>query len=204
MFANSLLAIYILEVFVCMLISFIRRKDDNSYLYLYFLLILIIELLNKYSSLDGNRLYTIATFLYMSYFTYYYAQTMPRQKNFIIGLGVLANVLGLVFVFSTDQTFSVALGVTLSVFFVFLALFWFFNQINKANSVVITRKQAFWVSTALLVWSVIFLFRSSLMYWLEENDLEFLVLFDKIFKISVIITYFSFLIAVTRKKLESR
>lgn len=204
MFANSLLAIYILEVFVCMLISFIRRKDDNSYLYLYFLLILIIELLNKYSSLDGNRLYTIATFLYMSYFTYYYAQTMPRQKNFIIGLGVLANVLGLVFVFSTDQTFSVALGVTLSVFFVFLALFWFFNQINKANSVVITRKQAFWVSTALLVWSVIFLFRSSLMYWLEENDLEFLVLFDKIFKISVVITYFSFLIAVTRKKLESR
>ena len=187
-----------------MLISFIRRKDDNSYLYLYFLLILIIELLNKYSSLDGNRLYTIATFLYMSYFTYYYAQTMPRQRNFIIGLGVLANVLGLVFVFSTDQTFSVALGVTLSVFFVFLALFWFFNQINKANSVVITRKQAFWVSTALLVWSVIFLFRSSLMYWLEENDLEFLVLFDKIFKISVVITYFSFLIAVTRKKLESR
>ena len=204
MFANSLLAIYILEVFVCMLISFIRRKDDNSYLYLYFLLILIIELLNKYSSLDGNRLYTIATFLYMSYFTYYYAQTMPRQKNFIFGLGVLANILGLVFVFSTDQTFSVALGVTLSVFFVFLALFWFFNQINKANSVVITRKQAFWVSTALLVWSVIFLFRSSLMYWLEENDLEFLVLFDKIFKISVVITYFSFLIAVTRKKLESR
>lgn len=204
MFANSLLAIYILEVFVCMLISFIRRKDDNSYLYLYFLLILIVELLNKFSSLDGNRLYTIATFLYMSYFTYYYAQTMRRQKNFIIGLGVLANVLGLVFVFSTDQTFSVALGVTLSVFFVFLALFWFFNQINKANSVVITRKQAFWVSTALLVWSVIFLFRSSLMYWLEENDLEFLVLFDKIFKISVVITYFSFLIAVTRKKLVSR
>lgn len=204
MFANSLLAIYILEVFVCMLISFIRRKDDNSYLYLYFLLILIVELLNKFTALDGNRLYTIASFLYMSYFTYYYAQTMPRHRNLIISLGVLANFSGLVFVFSTDQTFSVALGVTLSVFFVFLALFWFFNQINKANSVVITRKQAFWVSTALLVWSVIFLFRSSLMYWLEENDLEFLVLFDKIFKISVIITYFSFLIAVTRKKLESR
>ncbi|MGV8913998.1 MAG: hypothetical protein ACOH1X_00980 [Kaistella sp.] len=204
MFAYSLLVIYFLEVFICLLISFLRRKDDNSYLYLYFLLILIVELLNKFTSLDGNRLYTIASFLYMSYFTYYYAQTMPRHRNLIIGLGVLANFLGLVFVLTSNQTFSVALGVTVSVFFVFLALFWFFTQINKTNSVIITRKQAFWVSTALLVWSVIFLFRSSLMYWLEENDLEFLLLFDNVFKIFVVVTYFAFLIAVTRKKMESQ
>lgn len=199
MLVSCLITIYLLLVFVCLVISFLRRKNDGSYLYLYFISVAVIEILPRIFVVEANRIYTFGSFLYIVFFTFYYSIKIPDQKRSVYILGLLASVFSLVFIVLSKQMFSTALGITLSVFYMTLSLMWFFSQIKNTDNTFITHKQAFWVSSAMLFWSVIFLFRISFMYWLAENDHDFLVFLDKIFKISVVLTYGLYLIAVTRK-----
>lgn len=199
MFVSSLVAIYFILIYLCLIFSLLRRKKDNSCLFVYFLIVAIVETMPHFLAVETNEIYKIGTFLYIGFFTFYYSRKNIRQRKMIYVAGFLALICSLICVFSSLQTFPIALGITIAVFYIFLSLWWFFNEINNTDTTFILRKQAFWVSCALIFWSVIFLFRVSLMYWLAENDHEFLIFLDKIFKISVVITYLFFFLAVTRK-----
>lgn len=199
MFIPALSIIYVVVLYLCLIISFFRRKRDDSYLFIYFFVVAVIETFTHFFTLDVNIIYTSCSFFYIGYFTYYYAEQMEQKKKQIYIFGGLAAIIGLVFILSSEYSFSIALGVTVSVFYIILSLFWLFDQITNEQKVYILKKQAFWVTTALLFFSIIFLFRITLMHWLEENDYAFLVVLDHIFKVSVVLTYVFFLIAVTRK-----
>lgn len=199
MFIPALSIIYVVVLYLCLIISFFRRKRDDSYLFIYFFVVAVIETFTHFFTLDVNIIYTACSFFYIGYFTYYYAEQMEQKKKQIYIFGGLAAIIGLVFILSSEYSFSIALGVTVSVFYIILSLFWLFDQITNEQKVYILKKQAFWVTTALLFFSIIFLFRITLMHWLEENDYAFLVVLDHIFKVSVVLTYVFFLIAVTRK-----
>jgi hypothetical protein len=100
----------------------------------------------------------------------------------------------------SSKNFAVGLGVTLALFYIILSLSWLFNEVRNVDEDFIAKKQVFWVSSAILLWSVFFLFRIVPMYWLEKNDLAFLIMLDKIFRIAVTVTYIIFIIAITCKK----
>lgn len=199
MFVTVIPILYIIVIYLCLFISFLHRKRDEYYLFIYFLIVAVVETLTLFFPVEINRIYSAISFFYIAYFTYYFAKQINHKRKLIYSLGVLAAISSLVFILFSEYSFSVALGVTISVFYIILALFWLFDQIKNVQKVFILKKQAFWVSTALLFWSVIFLFRITLMHWLEANDYAFLVVLDKIFKFSVVLTYVFFLIAVTRK-----
>ena len=199
MFTICISTIYLIVIYLCLVISFYRRKRDHNYLFLYFLFVAVIETWTYFVSKGINQIYSAASFFYIGYFTYYYAKQITHQKKLIYILGILAAISSLVFIIFSEYSFSIALGVTIALFYISLALFWLFDQIRTVQKVFIIQKQAFWVSSALLFWSIIFLFRITLMYWLEANDYEFLITIDKIFKLAVILTYAFFLIGITRK-----
>ena len=191
--------IYLIMIYLCLIISFLRRKSDRHHIFIYFLIVAVVETLPLIVTLELNRIYSIASFFYIAYFTYYYAKEMQNKKYFIYPLGLFIAVIGSVFMVNSNYSFAIGLGVAVAFFYIILALFWLFEQITNVQDIFILKKQAFWLSSGLLFWSIIFLFKITLMYWLEANDYAFLIILDKIFKVSVLITYVFFLIAITRK-----
>ena len=191
--------IYLIMIYLCLIISFLRRKSDRHHIYIYFLIVAVVETLPLIVTLELNRIYSIASFFYIAYFTYYYAKEMQNKKYFIYALGLFIAVIGSVFMVNSNYSFAIGLGVAVAFFYIILALYWLFEQITNVQDIFILKKQAFWLSSGLLFWSIIFLFKITLMYWLEANDYAFLIILDKIFKVSVLITYVFFLIAITRK-----
>ena len=73
-----------------------------------------------------------------------------------------------------DGTLMISSNVYLIVVFfdLILALIWFYQIINNIDDIFITHKQAFWVSTGLLLWSIFNLFRLYPLYFLYESDNE--------------------------------
>lgn len=185
--------------FLCLIISFYYRKRDASKIFIYFLLVVIIELLTAVLNVKTNSVYSIGTFAYMIFFTFYYSKQLSHLKNQIYFFGGISCLVGLLLIIISHDIFPIGLGICIAVFYIFLSLGWFFNQAKNYDSIFIVQKQSFWVSVAILFWSIIFLFRVVPMYWLEKNDLNFLVILSKIFKAAVVITYIFFLVAVTRK-----
>lgn len=186
-------------IYLCLIISFLRRKSDRHHIFIYFLIVAVVETLPLIVTLELNRIYSVASFFYIAYFTYYYAKEMQNKKYFIYALGLFIAVIGSVFMVNSNYSFAIGLGVAVAFFYIILALYWLFEQITNVQDIFILKKQAFWLSSGLLFWSIIFLFKITLMYWLEANDYAFLIILDKIFKVSVLITYVFFLIAITRK-----
>ena len=135
----------------------------------------------------------------MIFFTFYYSKHLVNRKKQIYIFGGISCIVGLSLIMISDDIFPIGLGICIAVFYIFLSLAWFFYQTKDSDSIFIVQKQAFWVSVALLFWSIIFLFRVVPMYWLEKNDLNFLLILSEIFKTAVVVTYVFFLVAVTRK-----
>ncbi len=190
---------YTALIFLCLIISFYYRKKDASKLFLYFLLVVIVESLTNIFNVKTNSIYSIGTFGYMIFFTFYYSKHLVNRKKQIYIFGGISCIVGLSLIMISDDIFPIGLGICIAVFYIFLSLAWFFYQTKDSDSIFIVQKQAFWVSVALLFWSIIFLFRVVPMYWLEKNDLNFLLILSEIFKTAVVVTYVFFLVAVTRK-----
>lgn len=190
---------YTALIFLCLIISFYYRKKDASKLFIYFLLVVIVESLTNIFNVKTNSIYSIGTFGYMIFFTFYYSKQLAYRKKQIYIFGGISCIVGLSLIMISDDIFPIGLGICIAVFYIFLSLAWFFYQTKDSDSIFIVQKQAFWVSVALLFWSIIFLFRVVPMYWLEKNDLNFLLILSEIFKTAVVVTYVFFLVAVTRK-----
>ncbi|WP_027377784.1 hypothetical protein [Kaistella palustris] len=199
MLGTILFGAYFVTAILCLIFSVIHGRKSKDYLYLYFGVVVLAETMAMKPFADKSLVYTLATFFYIAYFTYYYAVQLSSHAKLIIGIGLATLVSSSFFVYNSAQPFASELGFTISLFYIFLSLLWLLKETAHTDNENILQKQAFWISAALLVWSVIFLFRSSFMYWLAENDLSFLIVIDKIFKAAVVLTYLAFLVGVTRK-----
>lgn len=190
---------YFSLICLCLVLSLLKMKTDDSKLYLYFLSVVIIETVSQGLNFKTNIAYTIGTFFYIGYFTFYYSKKLVGSKNIIIVLGAIFCAVGLYLIIVSHEVFPVGLGICIALLYIILSLSWFYNETRNADGFFIMEKQAFWVSVALLLWSIIFLFRVTPMYWLEQNDIEFLLILNTIFKVTILMMYSLFLIALTRK-----
>lgn len=191
--------VHLMLLYGCLILSFLNRKRTNSKLYIYFVIVCILETVPHFSFIQYNRLYSYGTLFCILFFTFYYSRHLLGQKNIIYALGLFSFYGGLMTVFNSEQTYSLGLAIIFCTFYIILSLLYFFSKLQNGSNVFIIKKEAFWVSTALLFWSIFFLFRVLPMYWLEENDIAFLAVLNSIFKVATIVTYVFFLIAVTRK-----
>lgn len=191
--------IYFSLIGLCLLFSLLNRKSDDSKIYLYFLAVVIVESVTKSFDIKTNIAYTIGTFIYIIYFSFYYSKKLPDRKKMISALGLFFCAVGLYLIIASHEVFPVGLGICIALFYIMLSIIWFYDETKNPDLVFIAEKQAFWVSGALLLWSIVFLFRVMPMYWLEQNDIEFLMILHTIFKVTVLMMYALFLVAITRK-----
>lgn len=199
MFNIIAFSLYFLLVFTCLLVGFLLRKKCNFPLYIYFLIVAVVETFSFF--LKGNSLfYQFGSLFYVVFFTIYYAAFLKRFRNTIYVLGGISSAVQLYYVLQFERNFPIEIGIVISILYIVLAFMWFYEQIRKPGKFDIIENERFWVSAANFFWGIIFLFRISLMYWLAEKDPGFLMILDKIFKISVIITYGLYLVGVTRKQ----
>ncbi|WP_326986039.1 hypothetical protein [Chryseobacterium sp. MP_3.2] len=150
---------------------------------------------------DGKNLtYLIGSFLYVPFFTLYYSNLIPQFRKVLYALGGGSILAMVYFIYESPHIFPVEVGVIISLTYATFALIWFSYHLKNMEKVFIAQMQGFWVSAAILFWGIIFLFRVTLMYYLQTHDPEFLLLLHQIFKVSILITYVFFLISVTRKQ----
>lgn len=199
MFNDTTTIIYQLLLCSCLIIAIIKRKQNPFPIYIYFLLVLIIEYIASVETTTSLP-YQLASLFYAVFFTVYYAHFTQKLKKEIYLIGGTGFVIILFFVLKFEQNFPTAIGIVIAVLYLILSLLWFYDQIKRPGKAFIITKQLFWVSTANLFWSIVFIFRISLMYWLAEKDLPFLIFIDKIFKVSLILSYLLLLIGVTKKQ----
>lgn len=191
--------IHFVLIYGCLIISFLYRKRTNSNLYIYFVIICTLETLPYLFSIEFNRFYSFSSLLYIAFFTYYFSRQVSSYRNTVYAVGLFSFFCCLIFIFNAKETYPIPLAITFCAFFIILSFLYFFNQLKSRSRVYVFHKEAFWVSSALLLWSVFFLFRIIPMPWLEKNDISFLLLINNVFKGATMVSYLLFLIAVTRK-----
>ncbi|MEC5157015.1 hypothetical protein RCH13_000914 [Chryseobacterium sp. MP_3.2] len=193
--------LYFLLLGACLLISFQKRRENKFPFYIYFLIVAVIEILCMFLDPDGKNLtYLIGSFLYVPFFTLYYSNLIPQFRKVLYALGGGSILAMVYFIYESPHIFPVEVGVIISLTYATFALIWFSYHLKNMEKVFIAQMQGFWVSAAILFWGIIFLFRVTLMYYLQTHDPEFLLLLHQIFKVSILITYVFFLISVTRKQ----
>ena len=199
MFNHITVFLYFLIISLCLFFALLRRKNNPFPIYIYFLLVAVIEIIAYF--LKGNSLiYQLASLFYVLFFTFYYANFTSRLRNAVYILGGISFFSILYYFLQFESNFPTEIGITVSILYVVFSFMWFYDQITNPGKAFILSKQVFWISAANFLWGVIFLFRVSLMYWLAKNDPAFLVVLDKIFKVFVILTDLLLLVGVTRKQ----
>ena len=184
---------------MCLFVAVLKRKENRFPIYIYFLIVALVESFAYFMNVNAVT-YKVASLFYCAFFTMFYVNFTVRFKTLIYVLGALSLAAILFFMSKSDDNFPISIGITIAVLYIILSIIWFYEQIKYPKNQFITDRQGFWISAANLFWSVIFLFRISMMYYLAENDPAFLILLDKIFKISVILTYILLLIGLTKKQ----
>lgn len=188
-----LINLYLSTIAVCLVTSIQNRLARQRYLWLYFSVVLIIEITKIFHW--GNFtsvIYTYSSLVYILYFLYYYL--IAKINKTLIGiLAIVSITLYFYFIVHYNDDYPIAVGILMSLIYIILSLLWFTNQLLRTDAIRIHHKQAFWISFSLLIWSVFFLFRLIPMYWLNVNDVEFLRDINLGYQIITIISYFVFL-----------
>lgn len=199
MFNDITVFLYLILICSCLLIAFLKRKENKFPIYIYFLIVLIVESIAYYLK-TSTLPYQIGSLFYAAFFIFYYTHFTQKFKNAIYSIGGISLAVILFYILKFDPNFPIGIGITVAIFYLLLSLLWFYDQIKRPRNLFIINNQCFWISAANLFWSIIFIFRISLMYWLAAKDMEFLIVLGMIFKISLLLTYVLLLIGVTKKQ----
>ncbi len=185
--------IYFFIILFCFGASFIRKVSRQNLFYIYFLLVVIIEI-GAFFRILPRDIYNSSPLYYIPFFTFYFAnQKNTNQKNIYL-IGSVAFISCIFFyAFEGLQEYSIYAGTLMSVVYIVYSLLWLLLQILNTDENPLLKKQAFWISSSLLIWAVFFIFRSIPMYWLNNNDLEFLIQINFGFQIITIFSYLLFL-----------
>lgn len=115
-------------------------------------------------------------------------QRLHLVGTLVFMLAILVN-LG----FNNLHHFVISNGVLLSIYFIFIAMHWFYFQISHTDEAPITQKMFFWICTGLLSWSVIFIFRLLLKDYLFSIDPGFLDFFQVLISSVNVLVYLFFI-----------
>lgn len=141
--------------------------------------------------------YNLYNIFCIIFFYFFYKIILEKKIRLVLsfittaGLGFI--LLGTKFY---SWEFDIRIGITTSLFYIMSALLWFLHKMNSFNKEKITDDPAFWISTAILMWSCFFIFRVTPMFFLDKNDHAFLKVLRTIQNIVNIIMYGMFFVAL--------
>lgn len=118
--------------------------------------------------------YKIYLILCVNYFTYFYYSILnKRLKVALLSVALVANCYLFYVADFFDDHFNSQQGVTLAIFYVIVALIWFYHKLQYDLEQRILKDPRFWVSSGLLIWGACFIFRTYPSYYFYANDVSF-------------------------------
>lgn len=174
-----------------------KYRKRQRHFYLYITIIFLIDAVGisigrKYFGLDQFYFYFPLFIFTILYFGYFYLIDYKGKFNRILLVSlVLLSLFFLVFFQVQEESLVISTNVflVLIIYQLILALQWFWYIVNHADEQNLIHKQAFWVSCALILWSIFALFRMYPMYDLSKTDVGFLRAIIDAFQVVNIITY---------------
>lgn len=146
-------------------------------------------------------LYNIYCLFCIIFFWYYYQRVYTKK---LIHVSNVILVLSLIFYFFFttfyNRHFDIKIGILISFYYVFYSLLWFYHKISNIKEMKITDDPYFWVSSALLMWSCFFIFRSIPMFFFNTEDKQFLQILKTIMNLVNILMYIMFYVAILKIK----
>ncbi|MDR2236036.1 MAG: hypothetical protein LBE92_07930 [Chryseobacterium sp.] len=182
-----------------------KGLSSQNYFMVYLLVSLCLELYGHYKVYVGEfnfaYLFNYYSIFLIVFFYRYYVMIFPKKFE-KISLAVLMVMLGYIGLFTKfyGSDYENQLGILVCFYFIINALMWFYMRLKNLDEKRITNDPHFWVSCGLIFWSIFFIFRSVPMFFLKDNDPEFLNVLRMIQYCANIIMYGSFYIAL--KKFE--
>lgn len=196
---------YYIVVIITMLYSiYIWLKKDYTekqrYMFVYLIAVFLVDVLGIYlrKLFLINQYYFYIPFNLFSvfYFGYFFSKDYKskRYKSFLTFITAVSLVLVSYLQFGTKSTeIDSRVFLVMVLFFLIISLQWFYYIVNHIDEQNITNKQAFWVSVALIIWSVFALFRLFLNRWLYDYNVDIFKVINYLFKLSNVIMYLMFL-----------
>lgn len=175
-----------------LIVSISFRNLWKQFFYIYFMLILIIEIV----ALQGSfyqQLYNFLDIFTLLFFGWLIGKNI-KQKKAIFFITAFSVGISIYFIVKSQYHYSINSGIVVCLFLILISLMWFFDKISfKGNEIRIYGYQLFWICSSLLFWSVFCVFRIIPMYWFKNVDIEFLYSLKVIFQVATIISYLLFL-----------
>lgn len=184
---------YFIIILFCLGASFLNKISRQNLLYIYFLIVVIFEG-GIFVRILPRVIYNSSPLLYLPFFTFYFLNQNNGNKKTIYSIGSIAFIICVYFyTYEGLENYSTRAGTAMSITYIVYSLLWFLTQIISPDENSLLKKQAFWISSSLLIWAVFFIFRSIPMYWLNIHDHDFLVQINFGFHIITIFSYLLFL-----------
>lgn len=200
--------IYFVVVTITMLYSFylaIFKKITlrQKYFYLYISLVFLCDVFGYFIRVNFkiDQFYPYFTFivLHVAYFGYFYylefQNTNFKISSIIISLISIILIIGIQ-VKSNSLILSPEIFIVYIFYNILVGLIWFLYIINNIDDISITSKQSFWISIALIFWSVFGMLRYIPIYSLFKVDEEFLNTTNTVFGFVNVATYIIYIKAL--------
>ncbi|WP_223608830.1 hypothetical protein [Chryseobacterium sp. OSA05B] len=159
--------------------------SSQNYFVVYLLLTLGLELYGHYKIYRGEfdfaylfNYYSI--FLILFFYRYYATIFSERLKRISLGIMIaICLYIGLCTKFY-GENYENKIGILVCFYFIITALVWFYLRLKNFDEKRIIDDPHFWVSCGILFWSIFFIFRSIPMFFLKDNDPDFLTILKTI------------------------
>lgn len=201
--------IYYIVVIVLMLYSLYLAfkqniKSKQNYFFVYVTIVFILDVLGvflrKNFHINQFYFYFPYTLFHIIYFGCFYFLEFKKKllfKRLALTITIISFFLVILEQYKTSSLIlSNNLFLIMVIFNILLGLIWFVYIINNIDDVNITNKQVFWVTIAIILWSIFAFFRLFPIYVLFKIDKELLSLINITFSIINIITYLLYLKAL--------
>ncbi len=172
----------------------------QKYFFLYLVAVLIVDvfglLIRKTFDLPQAYLYFPFIIFSILYFRYFYVQEYKTKKDhyFLNTISVISIGMSFYFQFSIGfPQFNNNTFLMMILFFLLASLQWFLYIIRFVDEQNITVKQSFWVSFALLFWSIFALFRMYLGTWLLNYNRDIFNVIKFLFSVCNVMMYSFFI-----------
>lgn len=193
--------IYLLIITLCAIASVLNPVSRQQKLWIYFLTVCFAEI---YAFFFENtyplQIYRYSVIIYCLYWSYYFLYK-KNTGNFLFYFFSMLSIL----IFSFDMFFSKKYfdsipSIYLIIFYQTLSIQYLYSEIRTPNEIPIYKKQKFWISISLTLWSMVFTFYIVPVHFLLQTDILFESIIEKIFHYTTIFSYILFLIGLLCKK----
>lgn len=181
-----------------------KRISEQKYLFVYLLITCFIEYYSWISKIYFNNFingiyYNFYFLICLIFFYFFYKIVLVKRHQYIILMFFICSLFYiLIFTKFYHLNFDYGTGVVFSIFCIITSLLWYYQKLNIFDNKNILDDPYFWITSAILFWSVFFIFRSVPMFFLKKNDPEFLKLLKTIQYCVNILMYIMFYIAILK------